>query len=421
ALGPPRRSPGGIPIGFDDDAAYLASYEQWLVRRLLVAPPGVRLLSDLDNFRYATLLCLLRADDLTLISIWNPTFLTALLERLPAWSDRLVRDLADGRFRPPEPLAPLLAASTVPDVPGQPRRAELLASLLNHQPADSPAYDCLWPRLQLISCWTDAAARPAAEQLARLFPGVEFQGKGLLATECCVSFPLTAPAAPVLALQSAFFEFLPCNPDGQAAADAGCRLAQQLEAGGRYQVIVTTGGGLYRYQLHDQVQVLGHYRDCPLLRFVGKADCTSDLVGEKLSEPQVRQAMEDVADQLGLRLEFALLVPIREPRDHYRLYLQTGGEPLSASQAGRLAAQLQTRLEENPHYRYACGLQQLDPLEVWWLAHSERSARDLYQRGCLARGQRLGDIKPLALDTRTGWPDILADCGEWRRASSRKE
>ena len=56
ALGPPRRTAGGIPVGFEDDAAYLGALEQVAVRRLLVAPPSLARLTDLDAFRYGTLL-----------------------------------------------------------------------------------------------------------------------------------------------------------------------------------------------------------------------------------------------------------------------------------------------------------------------------------------------------------------------------
>ena len=52
-----------------------------------------------------------------------------------------------------------------------------------------------------------------------------------------------------LAIGSHFFEFIDAN---------GCaRLAHQLERGVDYTVVVTTGGGLYRYRLADRVSVDG--------------------------------------------------------------------------------------------------------------------------------------------------------------------
>src|SRR5207245_7561134 len=55
AFGPPRRTAGGLPIGFDDDAAYLGTLERWAVRRVLAVPAEVALLADLETLRYSTL------------------------------------------------------------------------------------------------------------------------------------------------------------------------------------------------------------------------------------------------------------------------------------------------------------------------------------------------------------------------------
>src|SRR5262245_52479468 len=59
ALSRRGRTAGGVRVGFDDDAAYLAGPERLALSRLLVVPPGLSRLPDLDAFRYATLLALL--------------------------------------------------------------------------------------------------------------------------------------------------------------------------------------------------------------------------------------------------------------------------------------------------------------------------------------------------------------------------
>jgi hypothetical protein len=96
ALGAMRRSSGGIPIGFDDDTAYLGRLERCVIRHLLAVPPELVKTKDLDRFRYQTLLHLLAADDLSLISIWSPTFLCALLSQLEGRSTEFCRDLRAG-------------------------------------------------------------------------------------------------------------------------------------------------------------------------------------------------------------------------------------------------------------------------------------------------------------------------------------
>jgi hypothetical protein len=395
ALAPRRYTPSGIPIGFDDDAAYLGTLERRALDRLLAVPAAVARVADMEAFRYCTLLALLRAADLSLISVWNPTFLTALLAPLPAWIDRLCFDLRHGTLSPP--AACILPAELRRRQAAQPRRAEHLVAVFRGAVLPAALAET-WPRLALISCWADAAASRCLGELHDLFPTIEVQPKGLLATEGCVTVPLVSQTAPVLAVGSHFFEFQ--EAEGETAC---CRLAHELDRGGRYRVVLTTAGGLYRYQLHDEVEVVGFLNECPLLRFLGKADRTSDLVGEKLSEPHVRRVLERLFAARGLSPRFALLVPVPGRPARYRLYLQGPGLPPAAD----LGADLQQGLEENPHYRYAVRLGQLGPAEVAILDPHGEPAAALYERRCLSRGQRAGNIKPTSLDGWTGWPEVF--------------
>ena len=100
---------GGIPIGFEDDSAYLGTLGR-LVGAALVVPARVKELADVDAFRYATLRHLLAAPGLRLISVWNPTFLTLLLDAMAAWWPRLVEDVATGTLTLPGDVDPELHA-----------------------------------------------------------------------------------------------------------------------------------------------------------------------------------------------------------------------------------------------------------------------------------------------------------------------
>jgi hypothetical protein len=246
ALGPARRTCGGLPIGFDDDAAYLGQFEQFALRKLLIVPGDVARVTDMTAFRYATLRYLLAAEDLSLISVWSPTFLTALLSILSE----------------PEQTTEVVALASA--WCSDPTRSQRLQAIWRASVSGASLPEKLrrtWPRLALISCWTDAAAGQFLPELRRFFPDVEIQPKGLLATEGFVSFPLLCQSAPALALRCHFFEF-------EEVAGGRIRLAHQLERGGRYRVLVTTAGGFYRYNLRDEIEVAGFHHQCPLLRFL---------------------------------------------------------------------------------------------------------------------------------------------------------
>ncbi len=364
SISPIESEAGGaspVPIGFDDDSAYLGGFFRRLVDRTLAVPGTVRHLRDVEAFRYATLLHLLRARDLTLISVWHPSFLTLLLEPLARRWHELLAQLDRRRAAELERLGPRAPAA-------------------------------LWPRLEVISCWADAHAAAPAAELARMFPEVAVEPKGLIATEAFVTLPFagTRPAA----VCSHFFELL--DDDGRP------HLLDQLVDGGEYSVVVTTAGGLYRYRLQDRVRVEGRLRATPCLRFLAKEDRVSDRAGEKLSEGHVAGvfARLRLVPELGVR--FAMLAPDEgagagSSRPGYTLYLETRHRPPAG-----LAARLEAALAENPHYRRCTELGQLAPARVFRVAGN---AHHVYLDHRRRSGQRLGEVKPVVLSPEAGWSD----------------
>lgn len=354
-------TPGGHPVGFADDTEYFDPLTRWVLGQLLIVPGSVAHAGSMDEVRYATLRLLLATEDLALISVWNPSFLTLLLRAVETFRDRLAADL------PPD-------------------RAGLVA-----RPFDEIDWKAVWPRLALISCWADSSAALFLPETTRLFPGVPVQGKGLLSTEGVVSIPLVGYPGAALAVTSHFLEFL---PEGADPASSGTYLAHELDAGGRYCVAITTGGGLYRYLTQDVVEVVGRLDRDPLVRFVGKLDHVSDLCGEKLAAMHVERILADLVPEGSA---FAMLAPEAEPAPHYALFLEGAAAPEVAA--------LDARLRENPHYAYCRDLGQLGPPRVVPVCDGQRS----YLAGCEALGQKPGNVKPVALHRALGWSRRLAE------------
>jgi hypothetical protein len=241
-----------------------------------------------------------------------------------------------------------------------------------------------WPELRVISCWADANAAGPAAALARRFPHATMQPKGLLLTEGVVTIPYGDAHA--LAYRSHFFEF----------RDGGdIRLAAELEVGKRYQVIITTGGGLVRYDTEDLVDVIGFRERCPLLRFAGRAAHVSDHFGEKLNEVFVRERLTAVLEDVPHA--FAMLAC---DGDAYVLYVESDA---SADMLEEAASSLELLLRESHHYDHCRLLGQLQPLRVTRVAHA--ASRYLAYR---AESQILGNIKIPALDREQGWTTRFA-------------
>jgi hypothetical protein len=372
-----------VPVGFEEDAEYLGAPWKRLVDATLAVPSAVRFVQDIDAFRYVTLLFLLRRADLSLISVWHPTFLTLLLDALePHWTS-LLDDLTRGTLRPPSRLAEHVDRELRCRHRADPRRAAALKAI---GPRDASA---IWPRLQVVSCWADGHAALALPALRSRLPRVHVQPKGLLATEAVVTLPFRGLTP--LAIRSHFFEFV---------REERVLLAHQLVTGEVYSVVVTTGGGLYRYRLEDRVRVNGFVEGTPSLEFLGKEDHVSDLCGEKLNETFVAGAVAEVCAQLRVTARFALLAPdLAESPPGYTLYIETDAAPPAA-----LRTLLDDALARNPHYRYCRTLRQIAPVRLF---HATDSMFPAYVERCRALGQRVGDIKPLALSAREGWSRVF--------------
>ncbi len=410
AIGQRQRTSGGIPIAFEDDTAYLGPLQRRLMSRLLAAPTDIARFTRGDNFRYATLLALLRAGDLSLISVWSPTFLTALLGCLDTWADSLCRDLYQGSMS--LPCADEKGVSS--GKPRSRRRSRQVSAILESASHRGERTAQLWKRLAVISCWADGSAVMYLPELQQLFPTVEIQPKGLLATECCVSFPLVGRSGAALALGSHFFEFQEVDGDAlnehQPAQDkADVRLAHELAAGQRYSVIVTTGGGLYRYRLRDVVEVTGWEGRCPLLKYAGRCDARSDLVGEKLGEPHVQAVLEQALAGTDSRPIFVLLAPVQASPPHYRLYVQFARDArLASASLHDLKERIQAGLESNPYYRHAVQLGQLGCVQIQLIDSQGEHAMRIVERRWVEQGRKLGDLKPRVFDNRTDWPELLS-------------
>lgn len=385
----PEFTSGSLRVGFENDTEYLDAAGRFLLHKILAVPEEVARIADLETSLYATLRFLVQSPSLAFISVWAPSFLIILHEHLQSNAERLLADLRDGTLCPPKQLPDSITASLRARLRADPARAHGLERAWRKN-ACLHTQD-VWPNLRVISCWTDASSRLAVPALRELFPGVVIQGKGLLATEGVVSLPWSKQGACIAAATSHFYEFI--EKPGNAP-----QLLHGLEVNREYSVLLTTGGGLYRYRLGDRVRVNGFARKIPLLEFIGKEDGTSDLCGEKLNPAFVGSVLSEFLEERAFASDFVMLAPSRREGLRYVLFLQ--GEIFRAD----LAAVLDERLARNPHYAYCRRLGQLAAPRIFEIAND---AAECYLRRCVALGQRAGAVKAVALHRFTGWEDCF--------------
>ena len=365
ALREPEEILPGIPIGLPD-AAYLGEDLLPDLGLLSALPTWVGTLRNETAWRLATLYALVVRSDLTFISLWSPTFFLLLLDHLATECPELDELLRIGGKLEGHPIPPDLAG---------------LQRL--HTFRIQGQTELLWPRLRLVSAWADGASAAFAKDLQERLPQACFEPKGLLSTEGVVSIPLTG-GAPVLAGDSAFFEFL----DDKNKV----WFAHELEHGQAYEVVLTTASGLYRYRTGDTIRCTGFAGDTPRIQFLGRLGMVSDLVGEKLNEAFVAQCLENLPG-------FRMLIPSCDPELRYLLVVDEARRKPDPS----ALRSLEMRLEGNPQYAHARRLGQLGAVEP--LPVQDPLAKFLARRSL--EGHRAGNLKVPALCPELHWESIF--------------
>ena len=344
---------GGISIGFEEDSEYFGFLEKKLFEKIFAVDGSVAKVKNIDEFYYKTCLQLLMTKNLTLISVWNPTFLLLILEYIEKNIDKLYDEI----------------------LTHDKERAKKIKKLVLNKD-----YEKIWSELKVISCWCDGNADKYSKNIKNIFPKVQIQPKGLLATEGVISFPFSGENGGRLSVHSHFYEF-------ESITDGAIYLSHEIKKGEDYSVIITTSGGLYRYRLNDIVEVTDIVGVFPLLKFKGKKDKVSDMFGEKLNEDYLKNIIE----KNRIDSDFYMFAP---EIDRYVLYIKTDNIPESIDDV----------LKENFHYDYCRELGQLKELRIFKLTGNPEQE---YIDGCVKQGQRIGDIKSTALSLHSGWDKIF--------------
>jgi len=317
---------GGIPIGTDSDTAYFHPLTARLMQWMLVPSPDDKQRDSAHHFYAATWRNLIQRKNLRFISVWSPNFLLRLYAFLQEHVDEILADPSIARGRREEVASICRQPFTLRDI---------------------------FPKLKLLSCWTQAQAKLWLDELSDVLGEVEIQGKGLLSTEGIISIPIDFNRH-VLAYTSHFFEF-------RDVQDGSLVLAEELNVNSKYEVILTTGGGLYRYCTGDWIICTGYQKSLPCIEFIGRGQSVSDLVGEKLNANLLPDLFLEAKKQVLVELKTMLLYGrIFEKQAGYLLLIE--GE-LEQVEAVNLSKRIEGRLRENPYYDQAIANGQLRSLQ----------------------------------------------------------
>ena len=448
---------GGIRVGIEDDTSYFDKVSAFFLNKLFTVPKEIKNIQNMEDFLLITAVFLLLSENLAMISVWSPSFLMILLDFIEKnhkvicqivksedlgteffadknlgnkkyfqiiqkkyrklWKKNRSKFLINYFEKYEKNILSKNDKTQNLEITEKNNENEIMAENKNLETKSGNKivenfvdYSVIWEKLSLVSCWADSDSYEIFIKLKEKLNfdkknmNLKFQGKGLMSTECIVSFPLeNVKNGSVAAYNSFFYEFIQVSDD--KLENRSPKLLDELELGERYCVVVTTNAGLYRYNTNDIVEVTGFYHKIPIVKFVGRINNFSDIVGEKLKNSFVEKQVLTTLEENNIKSEFLLFAPVKNETEgiFYTLFLEIkkDGRKFNWKQ---IENEMNSSLCKAFHYEYAYKLGQLRKVRVFLI---EKDGLKTYTAE-KSKKQKIGDIKYRLLDKNFGWENKFA-------------
>lgn len=401
---------GGLPFG--STSGMVVKEMPKVVQSAYAVPYEIYEISDY-NAKYYTIMRLGLQENISLVATANPSSILKLAEVADHFADSLIRDVRDGTLSNTITLEPEIRRVIEERLRPLPRRAEELeAARLRRNGKLLPAD--YWPSLALLGCWKGGTVGAYIERLRDWYApeGKEMppvRDMGYLASEARMSIPVSDQGAGgVLTVHLNLFEFVSADQidaDPYQEGQWDFLGVGAIEVGQEYYVFITTTGGLYRYDMNDIIEVVGHYNKTPVIEFRRKGRGMTNMTGEKLSVNQLMEAMA----RADAAVEAAIHHYRAEPdynESRYVFKVEAGQLP-TENHVDLLRAIDQALGELNIEYEAKRSSSRLRApiLQVMRTGWYQRQKQQL-----VADGKRLFQAKTILLDAKLGYtpePDEL--------------
>lgn len=298
-------TPSGIPFG--STSGMVVRELPQIVQNTFAVPYEVYEISDYTA-EYYTLLRFALAENVSFLGTANPSSVLMLAEMADRHAESLIRDIRDGKLSGEFEIEPSLRQALEPKLHADPDRSRQLDEMRKARGGRLLPVD-YWPHLALIGCWKGGTVGSYVERFPEWYdpdgcgmPPV--RDMGYLASEARMSIPVSDNGAGgVLTVHLNLFEFVPAEEiedrpdDPQSWTVLGI---DKVEIGREYNVLITTTGGLYRYDMNDVIEMVDRWHGAPVIVFRRKGRGMSNLTGEKVCVNHLIEAVTQAAASAGL-------------------------------------------------------------------------------------------------------------------------
>lgn len=306
----------------------------------------------------------------------------------------IVHDIEHGVISDSIDLKPEVRKELSALVKPMPKRAAYLRKQFE-QGFDETLFRRLWPHLTVLCAIGNASFKPAADYVRSFAGDVPFDFSIYGASEGLIGacFELESTDMQLLT-DSCFYEFLPADTF-ESGTDLKTLTLDQLKVGEKYEILITTQAGLYRYHLKDVIEVKGFRNKCPLISFAYRKGQLFNIAGEKFSEEDARNTIEMLEKAHGVTV------------DHWLFYHDDSVVPNRYALVVESDAPLDwdACIDELEGYMGVCNKRYPSQraksyIDRMIVRHQEPGTHDAWAALCIERGASAAQIKPVhSLDT----------------------
>ena len=281
------------------------------------APEAVLFPEKLTDMLYVKLRFALARRDITDIEGVFVHQLTWMFHFMKEHWEELLDDMETGRVSQGFAVDEEWKAYLLQTLPPDPERAAELRAV--DFSSDCPIKE-IWPNVRLVRMIFGVQYRNYETILRRTIGDLPVNSFAYAATEgfLGIAWGMDSSGTYLLLPDACYFEFLPEDGGGKPLG------LTELEQGQRYELLITTVSGLYRYRIGDVVEVTGFVGKAPLVRVLYRKNQILSVIDEKYTASQFEDAMQLFLRYCKLSASgFCISGGIRGDEPIYRLFLET--------------------------------------------------------------------------------------------------
>lgn len=272
-------------------------------------------------------------------------------------------------------------------LPPDPERAAELRAIA---PNSDSLIRLIWKKIQYIRLVGGSIFESYMIELSRFTGDLPIHYFAYAASESCLGVACgmnTDDAYYVLIPEACFFEFIPTE-----SGISRPLTFREVRQGERYELVITTLSGLYRYAVGDVVEVTGFFGEAPIIRICYRKNQIMDIADEKMNSRQLESAMRKFEVLTGCALEgYCLDAGLEGPTPFYLAYLEvnTGNLPGDAEKL------LDECFMENClGYKNAREMHEIGMVKT---AVLKKGSFRAYEKFLMSKGYRMEQNKPLRI------------------------